>query len=41
MSVTDSVPTFRARALALGLDETVVKMFVDAKVDTLSKYAFC
>eukprot|EP00439_Symbiodinium_sp_Y106_P001838 s9507_g1.t1 len=41
MSVTDSVPTFKARAAALGLAADVVDLFLDAKVDTLSKYAFC
>ncbi|CAE7779729.1 unnamed protein product, partial [Symbiodinium necroappetens] len=30
-----------ARAAALGLDEDVIELFMDAKVDTLSKYAFC
>ena len=41
MSVTDSVPTFKARAAALGLAADVIDLFLDAKVDTLSKYAFC
>ena len=41
MNVTDSIPTFKARAAALGLDESVIELFMDAKVDTLSKYAFC
>ena len=41
MSVTDSVPTFKARAAALGLTADVIDLFLDAKVDTLSKYAFC
>ena len=41
MSVTDSIPTFKARAAALGLAEDVIELFMDAKVDTLSKYAFC
>ena len=41
MSVTDSILTFKARAAALGLDEGVIELFMDAKVDTLSNYAFC
>ncbi|CAE7034318.1 unnamed protein product [Symbiodinium sp. CCMP2592] len=40
MSVTDSAANFRARAIALGLDEAVLQKIVDGGIDTLAKFAF-
>ena len=41
MSVTDSEPTFKARAIALGIDDAVVESFLRGGINTLSKFAFC
>ncbi|CAE7303252.1 SLC24A2 [Symbiodinium sp. CCMP2592] len=40
MSVTDSTANFRARAIALGLDEAVLQKIIDGGIDTLAKFAF-
>ena len=40
MSVTDSAANFAARALALGLEATVLQAVVDSGVDTMAKFAF-
>ena len=40
MSFGDSKAVFEQRALAIGLDEAVVKCFRDANLDTMAKFAF-
>ena len=40
MSLTDSEPNFRARAVALGLADDVVEALCTNGVNTLAKFAF-
>ena len=40
MSLTDSVPNFRSRCLALGIDEPLIELLVNSGLNTIAKYAF-
>ena len=40
MSFGDSKAVFKQRAQSIGLEEDVIKLFTDAKLDTMAKFAF-